>query len=182
MLRQPLVLLVLLWGFALVHAAAQPASEPTAMAQAVAAIKLKPKWQGIEIAAEKPKNYRLELNYKPSSSAIGQAEVSADLKEVARVVLGELVKQGNTPTQTRSMYLYTPTRSRDGERRARLWSGRLVASGTTTTAISCNSTRQKADSPSSSGSRLPLSLLQPRHDRAKPAVLRLRRGSFWHDA
>ena len=93
MLRRALILLILLS----VNAVAQPTSEPTPMTQAVAAIKLKPKWQGIEIAAEQPKTYRLQLNYKPSSPAIGQAEVSADLKEVARVVLGELVKQGKYP-------------------------------------------------------------------------------------
>jgi len=93
MLRRALILLILLS----VNAVAQPTSEPSPMAQAVAAIKLKPKWQGIEIAAEQPKTYRLQLNYKPSSPATGQAEVSADLKEVARVVLGELVKQGKYP-------------------------------------------------------------------------------------
>jgi hypothetical protein len=93
MLRRALILLILLS----VNAVAQPTSEPTPMTQAVAAIKLKPKWQGIEIAAEQPKTYRLQLNYKPSSPAIGQAEVSTDLKEVARVVLGELVKQGKHP-------------------------------------------------------------------------------------
>ena len=149
MLRRALILLILLS----VNAVAQPTSEPSPMAQAVAAIKLKPKWQGIEIAEAKPKNYRLELNYKPSSPAIGQAEVSADLKEVARVVLGELVKQGKYPASDWiyvSVYAYQEP---GGGRRASLWSGRLVASGTTTTAISCNSTRQEADSPSSSGSR-----------------------------
>jgi hypothetical protein len=50
MLRRALILLTLLT----VRAVAQPTSEPTPMAQVVAAIKLKPNWQRIEITEEKP--------------------------------------------------------------------------------------------------------------------------------
>jgi hypothetical protein len=47
--RLLILLTPLLWGLASVHALAQPAGEQTPMAQAVAVIKLKPKWQRIEI-------------------------------------------------------------------------------------------------------------------------------------
>ena len=78
MLRRALVLLTLLT----VHAVAQPTSEPTPMAQAVAAIKLKPNWQRIEITEEKPTSYRLQLYYKQlgqrHSSVVSRAEATAD--------------------------------------------------------------------------------------------------------
>jgi hypothetical protein len=61
MLGRALILLILLTA----HAVAQPTSEPTPMAQAVAAIKLKPNWQRIEITEETPTSYRLQLYYKP---------------------------------------------------------------------------------------------------------------------
>ena len=81
MLRRALFLLILLS----VNAVAQPTSEPTPMAQAVAAIALKPNWQRIEIAEEKPTSYRLQLYYKPlgqrHSPVVGRAEATADTKE-----------------------------------------------------------------------------------------------------
>jgi hypothetical protein len=101
MMRRALVLLTLLT----VHAAAQPTSEPTPMAQAVAAIQLKPHWQRIEITEEKPANYRLQLYYRPlgqrHSPIVSRAEVTADTKEIAGVVLGELKKEGRDPTKDR---------------------------------------------------------------------------------
>ena len=80
MLRRALFLLILLS----VNAVAQPTSEPTPMAQAVAAIALKPNWQRIEIAEEKPPSYRLQL-YTPlgqrHSPVVSRAEATADTKE-----------------------------------------------------------------------------------------------------
>jgi hypothetical protein len=114
MLKHPTLLAgILLWSFVLSTAVAQPAGEPTPMAQAVAAIKLKPKWQRIEIAEEKPTNYRLQLYYKPTgqpaSPVIGQAEASTDTKEIARAVLAQLQKDGKDPARERifvSVYAY----------------------------------------------------------------------------
>jgi hypothetical protein len=47
------------------RAAEAPAAEPTPMAKAVAAIKLKPKWERIEIDKDEPRSYSLTLHYKP---------------------------------------------------------------------------------------------------------------------
>ena len=101
MLRRALILLTLLT----VHAVAQPTSEPTPMAQAVAAIKLKPNWQRIEITEEKPTSYRLQLYYKPlgqrDSPVVSRAEATADTKEIAGAVLDELKKEGKDPAKDR---------------------------------------------------------------------------------
>jgi hypothetical protein len=106
MLRRALILLTLLS----VHAVAQPTSERTPMAQAVAAIKLKPNWQRIEITEEKPTSYRLQLYYKPlgqrHSPVVSRAEATADMKEIARAVLDELKKEGKTRPRTGSTSPY----------------------------------------------------------------------------
>jgi hypothetical protein len=101
---RPLLILLtlLLWGLTSVHALAQPAGESTPMAQAVAAIKLKPKWQRIEINEDQPKSYRLQLNYKPTSlraPIVGGSEAAADTTEIARAVLAELEKEGKDPAK-----------------------------------------------------------------------------------
>ena len=98
------ILLVLLGSVASVRSAAQPVSEPTQLAQAVAAIQLKPKWQRLEISEEEPKRYRLQLNYKPTSMRtpiVGRPEAAADTTEIARAVLAELVKEGKDPPKDR---------------------------------------------------------------------------------
>ena len=101
MLRRALILLILLT----VHAVAQPTSEPTPMTQAVAAIKLRPNWQRIEIAEEKPTSYRLQLYYKPlgqrDSPVVSRAEATADRKEIAGAMLNELKKEGKDPPKDR---------------------------------------------------------------------------------
>ena len=101
MLRRAPVLLILLT----VHAVAQPTSEPTPMTQAVAAIKLRPNWQRIEIAEEKPTSYRLQLYYKPlgqrDSPVVSRAEAIADTKEIAGAMLNELKKEGKDPPKDR---------------------------------------------------------------------------------
>ena len=101
MLRRALILLTLLT----VHAVAQPISEPTPMARAVAAIELKPNWQRIEITEEKPPAYRLQLFYKPlgqrESPVVSRAEATADTKEIASAVLDELKKEGKNPAKDR---------------------------------------------------------------------------------
>jgi hypothetical protein len=75
------------------------------MAQAVAAIQLKPNWQRIEITEEKPTSYRLQLYYKPlgqlRSPIVSRAEAIADTKEIAGVVLNELKKEGKDPAKDR---------------------------------------------------------------------------------
>ncbi len=75
------------------------------MAQAVAAIKLKPNWQRIEITEEKPTSYRLQLYYKPlgqrDSPVVSRAEATADTKEIAGAVLDELKKEGKDPAKDR---------------------------------------------------------------------------------
>jgi hypothetical protein len=101
MLRRALVLLTLLT----VHAVAQSTSEPTPMAQAVAAITLKPNWQRIEMTEEKPTSYRLQLYYKPlgqrHSPIVSRTEATADTKEIAGAVLDELKKEGKDPAKDR---------------------------------------------------------------------------------
>ena len=101
MLGRALILLTLLT----VHAVAQPTSEPTPMAQAVAAIKLKPNWQRIAITEEKPTSYRLQLYYRPlgqrDSPVVSRAEATADTKEIAGAVLDELKKEGKDPAKDR---------------------------------------------------------------------------------
>jgi hypothetical protein len=77
MLRRALILLTLLT----VHAVAQPTSEPTPMAQAVTAMKLKPNWQRIEITGEKP-IYCKPLGQR-DSPIVSRAETIADTKEIA---------------------------------------------------------------------------------------------------
>ena len=73
------------------------------MAQAVAAVKLKPNWQRIEITEEKPTSYRLQLYYKPlgqrHSPVVSRAEATADTKEIAGAVLDELKKEGTDPAK-----------------------------------------------------------------------------------
>ena len=101
MLRRTLILLTLLT----VHAVAQPTSGPTPLAQAVAAIKLKPNWQRIEITEEKPPDFRLQLYYKPlgqrDSPVVSRAEATADTKEIAGAMLAELKKEGKDPSKDR---------------------------------------------------------------------------------
>ena len=73
------------------------------MARAVAAIKLKPNWQRIEITDEKPASYRLQLYYKPlgqpGSPVVSRAEAIADTKEIAGAVLDEWRKEGKDPSK-----------------------------------------------------------------------------------
>ena len=80
------------------------------MAKAVAAIKLRPNWQRIEITEEKPTSYRLQLYYKPLGQrdlpVVSRAEATADTKEIARAVLDELKKEGKDPAKTRSTSPY----------------------------------------------------------------------------
>jgi len=101
MSRQALIVLTLLT----VHAIAQPASEPTPMAKAVAAIKLQPNWQRIEIAEETHTSLRLQLYYKPlgqrHSPVVSRVEATTDTKQIARVVLDELKKEGKDPAKDR---------------------------------------------------------------------------------
>jgi hypothetical protein len=104
MLKKLPVLLVLLGSLTSVHSAAQPVSEPTQLTQVVAAIQPKPKWQGIEIIEERPKSYRLQLNYKPTglrTPIVDRSEAAADATEIARVALAELVKEGKDPAKDR---------------------------------------------------------------------------------
>ena len=101
MLKRALILLTLLT----VHAVAQPTSQPTPMAQAVAAIKLRPNWQRIEIIEENPTSYRLQLYYKPlgqrDSLVVSRAQATADTKEIAGAVIDELKKEGKDPAKDR---------------------------------------------------------------------------------
>ena len=101
--RLLILLTPLLWGLASVHALAQPAGEQTPMAQAVAAIKLKPKWQRIEINEDQPKSYRLQLSYKPTTlrepNMVRGPEAAGDTTEIARAVLAELEKEGKDPAK-----------------------------------------------------------------------------------
>ena len=101
MLRRALILLTL----PAAYAAAQPASEPTPMAAAVAAIKLQPNWQRIEIAEETPASLRLQLYYKPlgqrHSPVVSRLEATTDTREIARIVLDELKKEGKDPAKDR---------------------------------------------------------------------------------
>ena len=101
MLRRALILMTLLT----VHAVAQPTSEPTPLAQAVAAIKLRPNWLRIEVTEEKPTSYRLQLYYKPlgqrDSPVVSRAEATTDMKEIAGAVLDELKKEGKNPSRDR---------------------------------------------------------------------------------
>ena len=102
MLKKLPILLVLLGSLASVHSVAQPLSEPTQLAQAVAAIQLKPKWQRIEINEQLPRSYRLRLNYKPTSlrtPIVGRQEAAADTTEIARAMLAELAKEGKDPAK-----------------------------------------------------------------------------------
>ena len=82
-------------------AAETPTAEPTPMAQAVAAIKLKPKWGRIELYSESRKSYYLTLHYKPAgqkgSPVVTLADAEADTKAIARAVLAQLVKEGRKP-------------------------------------------------------------------------------------
>ena len=88
-----------------VHVVAQPTSEPTPMAQAVAAIKLNPNWQRIEITEERPTSYRLQLCHKPlglrHSPVVSRAEATANTKEIAGAVLDELKKEEKDPARDR---------------------------------------------------------------------------------
>ena len=116
MLRRALILLTLLT----VHAVAQPTSEPTPVAQAVTAIKLKPNWQRIEITEEKPTSYRFQLYYKPlgqrDSPVVSRAEATADTKEIAGAVLDELKKEGKDPAKDRiNLVRMGATRCREGD-------------------------------------------------------------------
>ena len=103
MLRLLILLILPLWSLTSLQALAQPAGEPTPMAQAVAAIKLKPKWQRIEINEDQPKNYRLQLNYKPTTlrepNMVRGPEAAGDTTEIARAVLTELEKEGKDPAK-----------------------------------------------------------------------------------
>jgi hypothetical protein len=117
MLKKLPILLVLLGSLTSVHSAAQPVSEPTQLAQAVAAIQLKPKWQRIEINDERPKSYRLQLNYKPTSlraPIVGRPEAAPDTTEIARAVLAELVKEGRDPAKDR-IFLSVEARQEAGK-------------------------------------------------------------------
>lgn len=93
---------------------AAESAAPSPMAQAVAAIKLKPDWQRIEISEERPDKYRLQLWYKPTGATktpVRLARVEIDTKEIARAVLAELVKQGRKPAKEDigvSVWAYQP--------------------------------------------------------------------------
>jgi hypothetical protein len=97
------ILLALAQGVTSFQALAQPTGEPTPLAQTVAAINLKPKWQRIEIKEQQSKSYRVQLDYKRTSLhtpiVVGGPEAAADTKEIASAVLAELVKEGKNPCQ-----------------------------------------------------------------------------------
>ena len=101
MLRRTLILL----GLSAAYAKAQPASEPTPMAAAIAAIKLQPNWQRIEIAEETPTRLRLQLYYKSlgqrHSPVVSRLEATTDTREIARTVLDELKKEEKDPAKDR---------------------------------------------------------------------------------
>ena len=77
-------------------AAEAPASEPTPLAKAVAAIKLKPKWERIAIDSESRYLYSLTLHYK-GSPIVTLSDAEADTKAIARAVLAQLIKEGRKP-------------------------------------------------------------------------------------
>lgn len=97
----------------LVPAAPLAAAEPTAMAQAIAAIKLKPGWDRIELKTAEPQSYLLNLWYKPAGKTPRPqlAAVEADTKGIARAVLAQLVKEGRSPVKERiavSVWAFQP--------------------------------------------------------------------------
>jgi hypothetical protein len=69
------------------------------MAQAVAAIKLKPSWERIEFWADPPPSYSLTLHYKSEAAVPTQSAAEADTKGIARAVLVELLREGKPPTE-----------------------------------------------------------------------------------
>jgi hypothetical protein len=138
MLRRALILLTLLT----VHAVAQPASEPTPMAQAVAAIKLN--WQRVEITEEKPPSHRLQLYYKPlgqrHSPVVSKAEATADTMEVAGAVPNELKKEGKEPAKDQiNLSVWAQLDAGKGMTGKPL--GPLVVMSTTTSRIDWNTAR-----------------------------------------
>jgi hypothetical protein len=112
------ILLGLAWGVTSFPALAQPTGEPTPLAQAVAAISLKPKWQRVEIKEQQSKSYRLQLDYKRTSLhapiVVGGQEAAADTKEIASAVLAELVKEGKNPAKDR-IVLSAAAQQEDGK-------------------------------------------------------------------
>jgi hypothetical protein len=112
------ILLVLAQGLTSFQAFAQPTGEPTPLAQVVAAINLKPKWQRIEIKEEQSKSYRLQLDYKRTSLhtpiVVGGQEAAADTKEIASAVLAEFAKEGKNPAKDR-IVLSVAAQQEDGK-------------------------------------------------------------------
>ena len=82
-------------------AAEQSAPEPSPMAKAVAAIKLKLTWKNIELQKDNPRSYSLRLNYKPVNQigmrAMSMSDAEKDTKTIARTVLAHLLKEGRNP-------------------------------------------------------------------------------------
>ena len=77
-----------------------PAAEPSPIAKAVAAIKLKPNLEQIELWNDKPpRNYGLTLHYKLKTLVTSIAAVEADMKQITRAVLAELSRQGRKPAE-----------------------------------------------------------------------------------
>jgi hypothetical protein len=97
-------------------AAEPPAPAASPVAQAVAAIKLKPNWERIELTLDTRSHCSLTLWYKPEAKVTSEADVEADTKQVARAVLAELVRQGRKPAEERiSLFVYGRQETRGGE-------------------------------------------------------------------
>jgi hypothetical protein len=102
-------------------AAKPPAPAASPVAQAVAAIKLKPSWERIELTLDTLSHYSLILWYKPEAKVTSEAEVEADTKLIARAVLAELVRQGRNPAEERiSLFVYGRQETRGGETGGRI--------------------------------------------------------------
>jgi hypothetical protein len=115
------------------------------MAQAVAAIRLNPNWQRIEITEEKPASYRLQLYYKPlgqrHSPVVSRAEATADTKEIAGAVLDELKKEGMDPAKDRINVSVGAQQDAGKGMTGSLSLGPLVGLSTTTSRIDWNTAR-----------------------------------------
>jgi hypothetical protein len=71
--------------------------------ESVTGIKLKPAWQAIEVYQDEPRSVGVRLHYKPGGP-VTQTTAAGDTKEIARVVLQGLVKEGrmkDPPTSLR---------------------------------------------------------------------------------
>jgi hypothetical protein len=93
---------VLLLCLVPVHLLSAAKSKTPPMAQAVAAIKLKPNWERIELGKQGPDSYELTLHYKPipkpDAPFTRPAIVEADTAQITRAVLTELLREGKKPS------------------------------------------------------------------------------------